>query len=111
MRILFDCRRSEDAWNHSKGRILTITELYNRALTRICIKHHYNQLPDYFVDYLMPIKNKNNNTEEETYSLRSYADYRYNYKTDYQKTSSAFYRNCISAWNKLTVAVKSKVYN
>lgn len=41
IRILFDYKRSEDAWNHSKGRILTIPELYNKALTRICIKHHY----------------------------------------------------------------------
>ena len=57
IRILFDCRRSQDAWRQSNNRILTLPELYKKVLTRICIKHHHNLLPDHFSSNIMPTMN------------------------------------------------------
>ena len=35
IRILFDSKRTQDAWNHTKGRILTIKELYETTIIKI----------------------------------------------------------------------------
>ena len=39
-RIIFNCIRSGDAWKYNNGRILHITELYERVIKKLCLKYH-----------------------------------------------------------------------
>ena len=103
LRILFDCKRTADAWRYSKGRILSVTELYDQVITRICIKHHSNQLPYHFAENIMPEKCKS--TECKTYTLRSDKHRPYNYKINTSVTST-FYRKCTTIWNDMMLKTK-----
>ena len=39
LRILFNCKRSEDAWHYAKNRIPTVKQLYHDTITNICKNH------------------------------------------------------------------------
>ena len=104
LRILFDCKRSQDAWRYSKGRILSVAELYEQVITRICIKHHRNQLPHYFAENIMP--EKYNAAESTTYyTLRSERHRPYDYLVNTSVTS-IFYKKCITIWNGMTLKTR-----
>ena len=46
MRILFSCKRTNDAWNSViNNNILTIKQLYNIEIAKLCYKHHTKSLP------------------------------------------------------------------
>ena len=36
LRIVFDCKRSEDAWRYNNGRILQIKDLYINVIQKLC---------------------------------------------------------------------------
>ena len=109
LRIIFDCKRSEDAWRHSNGRILTVNELYNRSLTNICLRHHYNRLPESFSSYVMPNKYIDRTSNTHNYNLRSSKETSYNYERS--PTYSLFQENCRRIWNASDINTKSKPYH
>ena len=39
LRILFNCKRSQDAWKHSNGNISSIKDLYKITIQKLCMKH------------------------------------------------------------------------
>ena len=108
LRIIFDCRRSEDAWHHNNNRIQNVKELYLRTITRICLKHHYNHLPEYFSDYLLPSKN-HNECKLFDHNLRSNLHKPYNYK--HALENFKFTQNCIKIWNEKPLEFKMKPYD
>lgn len=109
LRILFKCKRTDDAWRHSHKQIQTIPELYTQVITRTCFKHFYGQLPEYFSSNIMPTRNVH--TQEDTiYNLRSKEYKPYNYQVELT-SSTAFHNNCISIWNKIPVSNKLRIKN
>ena len=54
LRILLDCKRSQDAWNHCNGKIRNIKDLYKCTVIKMCMKHHYGSLPYQFTVNVMP---------------------------------------------------------
>ena len=109
LRIIFNCRRTEDAWYHSNNRIQNIKELYSLTIKHICLKHHYDQLPKYFSNQIMP-EMYNEYDADFGYSLRSNEHKRYNYKTCIS-TKFKFTENCCKIWNNLPLELKQKPYS
>ena len=110
LRIIFDCKRSEDAWHHSKNRIQNIKELYLKTVTRICLKHHYNQLPEHFSHCVLPPKNNDKGTNYK-HNLRSNLHKPYNYRcVSYTQDNFKFTENCIKIWNEKPLDFKMKPY-
>ena len=67
VRIIYSCQRTTDAWKHDNGRTLTIQNLYNKVIYRICYKHHAKLLPKHFLKEIMPkIGYYNENRPERT---------------------------------------------
>ena len=54
LRILLNCKTSEDAWRHSEGKIVNISKLYSNVITKLCMKHHCDKLPHHFSINNMP---------------------------------------------------------
>ena len=104
LRIIFDSRRTKDALYHNNKRIQDIKELYSQTITRICLKHHYGQLPKYFSRQILPQKNSEHATES-VYNLRSNEHKPYNYKNC---TGIKFTENCSKIWNNMPLEFKQK---
>ena len=107
LRILFDCKRSDDAWRYSNRRIKSVEELYRTTIIRVCMKHQYNQLPDYFSTNMMPHKTNYEDIQSKGYSLRSNLEQHYNYKNNIE-SKAPFIENCISIWNNSPIDSKTK---
>ena len=76
LRILFSCFRSEDAWRHTEGHILTLKNLVKHETAKFCFKHHFNSLPQQFSEDNMPIIA---NPSDLPYSFRPCHYYKYSY--------------------------------
>ena len=111
LRTIFDCKRSNDAWMHSKGRILSVSELYKRVITKTCLKHHYNQLPEYFSEHIMPQKNFMLDKDKNNHLLRSSKTNMFDYEIGDKTNNQPFINNCIAVWNSSNLKLKSKPYN
>ena len=81
-------------------------ELYKRVITKTCLKHHYNQLPKYFSDHIMPQKNKDKNMH-----LRSNKINMFDYEICGKTNNQPFINNCVAVWNSSDLKLKSKPYN
>ena len=108
LRIIFNCRRTEDAWYHNNNRIQNIQELYTQKIIRICLKHHYKQLPDYFSSQILPEKYCDNNVNFG-YNLRSNEHKPYNYKRC-KESNLKFTESCFKIWNSMSLKTKQKPY-
>ena len=108
LRIILNCKRSNDAWRHSDGRILSITDLYEMVIKKLCCKHHLEVLPSYFTCNNMPIINTNQLQNRIT---RISLQQMYNYESKTSSTYSYFKRNCYKLWNSLPLEVKCLPYS
>ena len=108
LRILFECRRTDDAWDAAKGKILSIQQLCAHETAKLCFKHHTQKLPINFSQCIMPTKF---NMEEQHYTLRNHIDKQYSYKTDCSKFTLSFPHHCIKTWNNLPTKLKEMAYN
>ena len=54
LRIIFDCKRSGDAWIHNNYQIDNIQDLYYDVIKKLCTKHHAGLLPCKFAKSVMP---------------------------------------------------------
>ena len=107
VRILFNSKRSHDAWNHCNGNIMCVKDLYISATRKMCMKHHYGMLPIYFSTNVMP--NFNVNQLQNKISKVSLEEM-YNYKNEIQVSNSNIKMNCIKNWNSLPFDIKSLPY-
>ena len=109
IRIVYNCKRSDDAWNENHGRILNIQQLYQKVITRICYKHHANFLPKYFSKEIMPNvdyynERRNRKTRSSIHNIFDYA------KTNNPIKANNFKENCIKLWNEQSSETKTKPY-
>lgn len=97
LRILFDTKRTADAWEKSNGAIFSVTELYKRTIRRITTKHFYNQLPQYFTDMCMPKVEKTTSLEYTLRSSKKKRNFKYEISSKSNQTSNTpFYINCMN---------------
>ena len=108
LRILFSCKRSDDAWEHNNGRILHIQELYQRTIKKLCIKQHMEILPHYFTSNIMPCLNVSQLQNKIT---RIALEQMYNYKICIKKSNTYFKKNCYKLWNSLPLSIKMLPYS
>ena len=101
LRILFNTKRTADAWKRSNGNILKISELYKQTINRITLKHFRKQLPKYFTDMCMPTIASPPIITGSEYKLRSsknktsYA-YKTLSKTNQTILKTPFFMNCMT---------------
>ena len=107
IRILFNCNRSQDAWDHCNGKISGAKELYMTAIKKLCMKHHYRSLPIYFSKNVMPEFNVN---QLQNKISRISLQHMYDYKNETSSLNSHIKINCIKYWNCLPFYVKSLPY-
>ena len=101
LRILFNTKRTADAWKRSNGNILKISELYKQTIIRITSKHFRNQLPNYFTDMCMPNKASPPIITDSEYKLRSSKNktsYAYEMlsKANQIMSKTPFFMNCMN---------------
>ena len=106
-RIIFNCKRSGDAWMHSNGRLLHITELYERVIKKLCLKHHMELLPSYFTSNNMPCLNI---TQLQNRITRITLDQMYNYTAHIKGPNNCFMKSCYKSWNSLPIRIKMLPY-
>ena len=120
MRIIFDCKRTSDAWDESKDRIQTITELYEHVIIRTCYKLFSKTLPDHFADSVMPDQVPET---QLSCTLRNSTERKYRLISN-KRDNIPFTTNCVSIWNKklehgeisidkltnLTTALETSIY-
>ena len=100
LRIIFDCKRSGDAWIHNNYQIDNIQDLYYDVIKKLCTKHHAGLLPCIFAKSVMPefyaVQLQNRVT-------RISLDQMYNYKNTPLSTDTPFKANCVKTWNNLPI--------
>ena len=107
MRILFNCKRSQDAWNHCNGTISGVKELYTMAIKKLSMKHHYGTLPINFSNNVMPKFYVN---QLQNRISRASLEQMYDYRNDTHSLNSNIKINCIKHWNSLPFDIKSLPY-
>ena len=107
LRILFKCHRSADAWRHADNKISSIKKLYMNVIKKLCIKHHYQFLPNTFSENVMP-KLKVNQLENKI--SRISLNNMYDYTNCQDNNSTPFKTNCIQNWNSLSFELKTLPY-
>jgi hypothetical protein len=107
IRILFECKRTGDAWEATSNKILKLGQLYKHETAKLCFKQHTNNLPSHINTDIMPTI-QNNVTY--THDLRNNNDKQYNYIYD-QKNDLTFTNNCITTWNNLPTTLKAMPYD
>ena len=107
LRIIFNCKRSDDAWRHSDGNIPTVANLYNSVIKKLCMKHHCGKLPHHFSTTIMPEFNIN---QLENIISRVSLSQMYDYKSSSKPSISDIKANCINQWNSLPMNIKSLPY-
>ena len=105
LRITMNCKRSDDAWRHCNGRILSIEQLYQLAIKKLCFKQHMEILPSYFMQTNMPVINS---YQLQNRITRISLQHMYNYETT--TAESCFRRSCRQIWNSLPFEAKSLPY-
>ena len=108
LRIIFDYKRSDDAWSYNDGRILHIEDLYKAVIQKICFKHHMDIMPKYFTNNTMPDFNISQLGSRIT---RISLDKMYDYKIIKPSSSvTSFKKNCQKLWNSLPMDTKILPY-
>ena len=54
IKIIFNCKRSDDAWRHANGNIPSVINLYDTVIKKICMKHHCGKHLYHFSTNIMP---------------------------------------------------------
>ena len=108
LRILFNCHRSADAWRYADNEINSIKTLYKTVVKKLCIKHHYQILPENISENIMP---KLNIHQLENKISRISLNDMYNYTNCQVKNSTPFKKNCIQIWNALSFEFKTLPYS
>ena len=49
LRILFECKRTDDAWLATDNKILRLDKLFDHEVVKFCFNHHTNKLPAYIL--------------------------------------------------------------
>ena len=107
LRIVLNCKRSEDAWKHNNNRIAPLKTLYESVIKRLCLKQHANMLPNHFSNNIMP---EFNLSQLQNKITRTSLNQMYDYKTAKPTNSTNFKTNCIKIWNSLSLEFKSTPY-
>ena len=107
LRIIFNCRRSDDAWRHSNEKIPSLANLYNSVIKKLCMKHHCGKLPLHFSTTIMPELNIN---QLQNKISRISLSQMYDYKNSSKPSISDMKTNCINQWNSLSMNIKSLPY-
>ena len=103
MRILFSCKRTNDAWNSvTDNNILTIKQLYNIEIAKLCYKHHTKSLP-------VPMNSAMPHLYDPEKDKKTKSMTAHNYKNTV-KQNKTLSRNCISIWNNLSLEIKNTAY-
>ena len=103
IRILFNCKRSADAWRHNNAQITSIKQLYYNAIRTLCFKHHLGLLPQKFSEAMPHF----NCIQLQNRITRVSLEQMYNYKNDLTSAKTPFYENCIKIWNALSFDLKT----
>ena len=107
LRIVFNCKRSDDAWRHNNGQISDIKQLYSNVIKRLCLKHHFRLLPTYVSDFLMPTFHDNQLQNRIT---RISLEQMYNYSNTLISTNTSFKSECVKLWNEQSFDFKAQPY-
>ena len=106
LRILYNYKRSDDAWRYNNERISSVQVLYEQVIKRICLKHHAGLLPNYFSENIMSSFNLSQLHNRIT---RHSLNHMYNYETTVNNTTN-FKTNCVNIWNSQSLDFKSTPY-
>jgi hypothetical protein len=83
LRIMFSCKRSEDAWRHNENhKILSVKQFYLLEIAKLCFKHHTNTNPE-ILETAMPDKQQQPADVIQTRSTSSH-----NYVNNHNSNSS-----------------------
>jgi hypothetical protein len=105
LRIMFSCKRSEDAWRHNENhKILSVKQLYLLEIAKLCFKHHTNTNPE-ILETAMPDKQQQPADVIQTRSTSSH-----NYVNNH-KVKKSLPRECVRLWNCLPTELKDLAYN
>ena len=107
LRLIFDCKRSDDAWRHNDSRICTVKQLYGNVIRKLCFKHHAGLLPQNVSESLMPDLYINQLQKRVT---RVSLENMYNYKKVTSIADTPLKVNCIKIWNNLSLNEKTLPY-
>ena len=107
LRIIYNCKRSEDAWRNNCNRIKTVNDLYKMNIGKICLKHHLGFIPNSFANTVMPNFNISQLGNKIT---RISLSQMYNYKRNSGEFETSFIVNCIKVWNALPLNIKALPY-
>ena len=103
MRIIFSCKRTEDAWNcDTKNQILTVKQLYYMEIAKLCYKQHNGS----FLTEMNTMMPHMYDTEKDR-NTKSVTAHNYKYTS---KCSKTFPKNCIKLWNNLPTEIKDLAY-
>ena len=108
LHVIFDYKRSEDAWNHNDQRITPLDKLYENVIKKMCIKHHFNLLPISFSDNLMP---KLNIDQLQRRISRTSLNKMYDYHLARGENITSFKDSCVRYWNNQPLEIKSAPYS
>ena len=107
LRIIFDSKRTGDAWYHNNGQIMSIQDLYSNSIKKLSMKHHYGKLPQYFSTTVMPDFNA---IQLDNKITRISLEHMYDYKSSTRSSDTHLKLSCIKFWNSLPFNVKSLPY-
>ena len=107
LRLIFGCKRSNDAWQQNNSQISFIKQLYRNVINRLCYKHHAQLLPAYFSNNVMP---EFNSVQLQNRITRVSLDQMYNYQNTLISTNTNFKASCVKSWNSLSFDIKSLPY-
>ena len=107
LRIIYSCKRSDDAWRNNDNEIKMVKDLYNMNIGTICLKHHLGSLPNGFANEVMPNLNVNQLGNKIT---RISLNQMYNYKKLTGNHDTSFKMSCIKIWNALPLDIKALPY-
>ena len=108
LRVIFNCKRSDDAWRHNNQQIISIKQLYSGVIRRLCMKHHAGILPCSFGDSVMP---EYNDVQLQNKITRVSLCKMYDYKNTSKSTNTSFKANSVKIWNKLSLDLKALPYS
>lgn len=87
LRIVFNCKRSHDAWRHNNRQISSIKELYFNVVKKLCMKHHSSLLPCNLIKSVLP---EFNVTQLQSRITRISLEQMYNSKNTSSSTDCIF---------------------
>ena len=107
LRIMFNCKRSDDAWRINNNRIKTVNDLYSMTIGKICMKNHLELIPSKFAKEVMPSLNI---VQLDNKITRVSLSQMYNYKKLKGTYDTSFQMSCTKVWNALPLDIKSLPY-